>query len=92
MARHYGLKLEDRVEMKAFGGTVTGTVIHLYALDNNGARIRLDDGREMDVVCEWCEMLPKKERCPDCGQAVYSFFDHVDRDQFCNPNDDGAGA
>ena len=28
---------------------------------------------------------PKLKRCPDCGEAVDNYFDHVDRDEFCTP-------
>jgi hypothetical protein len=93
MDRHYGLKVDDRVQFKGPGGvSVIGKVIALDSTDNNGGRIRLEDGRECKIVCEWCEVLPKMERCPDCGAAVDNFFDHVDRDEFCNPPEPGEAA
>jgi hypothetical protein len=93
MKRHYGLKIDDRVKLKGLRGVcVTGKVIVLYATDNNGSRIRLDDGRETDIVSEWCEVLPKHERCPTCGKSVDSNFDHVDPDEFCTPPEACAAA
>lgn len=52
--RHYGLKLWQRVAEVAFGNRLEGVVVNLSWTDNNRATIRLDDGTETDVVCEWC--------------------------------------
>jgi hypothetical protein len=59
---HYGLKIGDRVR-EYFGGDfqIEGTVTYLYKLDNNKARIMLDNGTEENVVCEWCKKVQKAE-------------------------------
>jgi hypothetical protein len=57
--RHYGLKVGDIVEERAFGVTLRGKVISLPAGDNNAAYICLEDGEKMEVVAEWCTIVEK---------------------------------
>lgn len=57
MDRHYGLRVGQRVAEVAFGHRLEGVVINLSWTDNNRATIRLDDGTETDVVCEWCHPI-----------------------------------
>lgn len=60
--RHYGLLVGDRVVERAFGSNIEGVVVELYIGDNNRGRIRLDDGTEQDIICEWCKIIePAKE-------------------------------
>lgn len=66
--RHYGLKIGDRVKQCAFNRTIEGYVVELHVMDNNGATIRLDDGREMNVVCEWCEVTETQPTKQNLGE------------------------
>ena len=61
---HYGLRLGDRVAHTAFGATITGEVIELPPTDNNRARVRMDDGQEIDVVAEWCRIIQAPSKTP----------------------------
>lgn len=51
---HYGLKVGDMVEERAFGQVLCGRVIELDICDNNRAIIETDDGEHVPVVAEWC--------------------------------------
>jgi len=59
--RNYGLEVGDRVRIEAFSQSVTGEIIGLDGWDNNAGIMRTDDGREMKIVCEWCERLDAYE-------------------------------
>lgn len=59
-------------------------VVHTDFMDNNRAQYRFyggpRSGEEFDATAEHFEPLEKSARCPTCGAAVYSIFDHVDQD------------
>lgn len=52
--RHYGWKLGDACIFETFSiDKLKAHIIHLYALDNNGGRIKLDKtGNELDCTAE----------------------------------------
>ncbi len=55
--RYYGVRVGDRVRDNHFVG-----VVESYGfMDNNRVHVRLDDGRLMPCVAEWCEILKKVE-------------------------------
>lgn len=51
--RHYGLKVGDLVEERAFGQVLRGRVVELPVIDNNRAIIETVDGAHVPVVAEW---------------------------------------
>lgn len=55
----YGLEIGNRVKYQAPSAIkyIEGEIIHLYDSDKNRARIKLKDGTEKDVVCEYCEKV-----------------------------------
>lgn len=55
--RHYGLKVGDLVEERAFGQVLRGRVVELVAHDSNRAIIEADDGERIPVVAGWCVRL-----------------------------------
>jgi len=59
--RHYGLEEGDRVEFRFAGKGVRGVITGFDLTDNNRATMVTDDGKEMDVVCEWCDQLDAYE-------------------------------
>lgn len=68
---HYGIGEGDWVSIKTpftpNMGARGGTVIYLYPLDHNRVRVRLNDGREMDAVAEWCTVI---RRAADGGNPA----------------------
>ncbi len=56
--RHYGLRLGDTVEERAFGNVLRGVVIE-FPWDNNAAYIRTADGGKTKVVAEWCTVVER---------------------------------
>lgn len=65
-----------------FIGDAELEVIHADFMDNNRAQYRFyggpRSGQEFSATAEHFEPKEKAERCPTCGAAVYSIFDHVD--------------
>lgn len=59
--RHYGFVVGDRVIEEAFGTKTEGTIFFL-GTDNNGGKIRRDDGKEMKVVLEYCSMVKARDK------------------------------
>jgi hypothetical protein len=57
--RHYGLLVGDLVEQRIGNVSIRGVVTELHLTDANGATIRMDDGKTMKVVCEWCNIIKK---------------------------------
>ena len=57
---HYGLRVGDLVQEKAFGSLTEGIVTHL-CLDKNAAMIKVSNGEEIKIVCEWCKIIKKGE-------------------------------
>lgn len=51
--RHYGLRVGDTVEERAFGNIIRGVIFELPP-DNNAAHIVTADGDILKVVAEWC--------------------------------------
>lgn len=57
--RHYGLRVGDTVEERAFGNVLRGVVIEL-PLDNNAAYIRTANNEpKVKVVAEWCTVVER---------------------------------
>jgi hypothetical protein len=61
--RYYGLRIGDTVKLLyGFNKTEpTAEVIEYGLMDNNSVKVRLEDGRAIDWVAEWCEIITKIE-------------------------------
>ncbi|MBP1308874.1 hypothetical protein JOD82_001894 [Paenibacillus sp. 1182] len=59
MARGWeGLEIGDKVKYETSENRfVEGEVIHLYVSDKSRARIKTAEGKERDVICEYCEKV-----------------------------------
>lgn len=63
--RHYGLAIGDKVEERAFGSSLRGTVIGFSPTDNNRAYLRLEDGTEHPAIAEYCRPVCDTYSCVD---------------------------
>lgn len=83
MERHYGVKPGMRGTHWLTGDQLV-EVVHTDFTDNNRAQYRIyggdQNGEEFDATAEHFTESPKDKRCPGCGMAVYSVFDHIDMD------------
>ena len=83
MGRSYGRYPGERGTHYLTGDAIV-EVVHTDFMDNNRAQYRFyggeKDGREFNQTAEHFTPLPKDARCPTCGAAVYSIFDHIDQD------------
>lgn len=81
MTRAYGRYPGERGTHDIYGEAEL-EVIHADFMDNNRARYRFyggeRSGQEFDATAEHFNPKPKDSRCPTCGAAVYSIFDHLD--------------
>lgn len=83
MSRAYGRHPGERGS-HYLTGEAELEVVHTDFMDNNRAQYRFyggeRDGEEFSATAEHFTPKDKAEHCPTCGEAVYSIFDHVDRD------------
>lgn len=81
--RHYGRFPGER-GVHFVAGDAELEVVHTDFADNNRAQYRYyggnQSGEEFDATAEHFTPKEKAERCPTCGEPVYSIFDHVDED------------
>jgi hypothetical protein len=65
--RYYGLRIGDTVKLDFFyynkkeEENPLAEVIEYGAMDNNRVHVRLENGKEMDYVAEWCTIVEKVE-------------------------------
>lgn len=58
MARGWnGFYVGDKVEYQLVKNSIQGTIIHLYVRDKSKGRIKMDNGKECDVILEYCKKL-----------------------------------
>ena len=57
--RYYGLRKGDIVNACAFGEVWANAVVHAYTGDNNRVRLITAEGKEVDFVAEWCQIVKK---------------------------------
>jgi hypothetical protein len=83
MSRSYGRFAGER-GTHFITGDAELEVVHTAFTDNNRAQYRFyggnRHGEEFDQTAEHFTPKEKAERCPTCGEAVYSIFDHLDVD------------
>lgn len=83
MSRHYGVSPGDRGTHFLSGDAVL-EVVSTDAWNNNRATYRFyggdRHGNTFSATAEHFNPLPKDQNCPTCGEAVYSIFDHVDKE------------
>lgn len=83
MARSYGRFPGER-GYHYVSGDQELEVVHTDFMDNNRAQYRFyggpRSGEEFDQTAEHFTPKAKADRCPTCGESVYSIFDHLDQD------------
>lgn len=55
----YDFHIGDRIEYNTPGSVIEGVIIDLYVHDKSKGRIKMDNGKERDVVLEWCKKINK---------------------------------